>query len=295
MLPRNKHRSVRVDVPQPSRDRPAWARIGVVVGIGLVLGLLWPRLAGLDVGPQVPGANKTAPKSTAAAAPPPKDEPSAARLAASSPASRASNEQLVVVSEGTIEHCWHDRERLDEGQCGPLRIDRVLVHRIEQLATCPSALGLAGSLQIGFDIDFDDKEIRLIQGKEDSDLPSSTVRGIMTCLADYIRDISPEKIRHKYEKYRIYYSLKFYPPGAHPPAEPAESAEPAAGDADPDAQGIASVTWDTALIRDEPSTGKVVARLVRGTRVTLLGKRKDWYRVKIRTKEGWVYRGAIGL
>ena len=57
---------------------------------------------------------------------------------------------------------------------------------------------------------------------------------------------------------------------------------------------MASVTWDTALVRSEPKTGKVLMRLVRGTRVKILGRRKDWYRVKIREKEGWIYRGALG-
>jgi hypothetical protein len=272
-----------------------WTRVGVVASVGLVIGVLWPRLAGLNVGPHVPGANKQIPTATASmgAAALSRPAASAVPLSASADAPTASNEQLVVVGEGRIDRCWHKRERLSEGQCGPLRVDRALVPRLQQLATCPSALGLKGQLQLGFDLDFKGKEIRLLKGKDKSDLPSSTVRGIMGCVADYVRDVSHEKIRHKYSKYRVYYTLQFYPPGSPPPTAPAESDESAAGE-QPDAQGIASVVWDTALIRDEPKAGKVIARLVRGTRVELLGKRKDWYRVRIRTKEGWVYRGAIG-
>jgi len=174
-----------------------------------------------------------------------------------------------------------------------LRIDRVIAPRLQQLTSCPSALGLEGEMAIGFDLNFDKKEISVIKGKK-SALPSTTVRGIIACVADYMRDVSPEKIVHKYSRYRVFYTLKFYPPGAAP--NPQGAAEEAAAEAAAaEARGLATVNWDTALVRDEPRTGAVIARLVRGTRVKLLGRRKDWYRVKVRSKEGWVYRGALGL
>ena len=39
----------------------------------------------------------------------------------------------------------------------------------------------------------------------------------------------------------------------------------------------------------------MVARLVRGTKVKLVGKQGDWYKVESGSKAGWVYRGTIGL
>jgi hypothetical protein len=144
---------------------------------------------------------------------------------------------------------------------------------------------------IRFDVDFDKQEIAVRKGDK-SEIPSSTVNGIMACVADYIADLSADKIPHKHDKYRVHYDLSFHPPGT---AVPRSGQEDAAEDDSDAERGFASVTWDTGLIRDEPRTGKVVARLVRGTRVRILGRRKDWYRVKIRSKEGWLYRGALGL
>jgi uncharacterized protein YgiM (DUF1202 family) len=62
-----------------------------------------------------------------------------------------------------------------------------------------------------------------------------------------------------------------------------------------DASGSAIVAWDTALLRKEPKDGEVVARLVRGTKVKIVGKQSDWYKVESGSKSGWVYRGTIGL
>lgn len=268
---------------------------------GLVIGLFWPKLTGMRLGPEVPGQG---PPVLAASAPmTPLPAPTAApSLLASAEADAAVpaspdggddlHQQLVVVTEPTIERCWRGKDMAEGAECGPLRVDPVLVPRLRELARCPSALGLAGKLQLGFDIDFEKNQIRVLRGDK-GEVPASTVQGVLTCLADYVGDITPEKIRHNYPKYRVLYTLTFYPPGARPataPADPAAAAEESADD-----RGVATVAWDTALMRDEPKTGKVVARLVRGTRVTILSRRQEWYRVRVRNNEGWVYRGALGM
>jgi hypothetical protein len=59
----------------------------------------------------------------------------------------------------------------------------------------------------------------------------------------------------------------------------------------------AQVEWEVGLVRDAPKTGKVVARLPRGSHL-LLGHVKDgWYPVSYgsgNSSQGWVYRGAVG-
>jgi len=213
-------------------------------------------------------------------------------------ADSSANQQLVVVAEGTVEKCWNGKDALDAAECGPLRVDSVLTPRLRQLSSCPSALGLSGELQIGFDIDFEKKALRVLRGKK-SEIPSSTVAGILSCAADYARDVSTEEIKHNQSKYRVFYTLRFYPPGSRPSTEPAEQQQdknaPADGQDGDSARGAATVAWDSVIVRDEPRTGRIVVRLVRGTRVTLISKRQDWYRIRVRTDEGWVYRGALGL
>lgn len=288
-----KDKPVEVVIPDAKADRPAWAQVGIFAAVGLVIGVAWPSLAGIHIGPSIPGSKKpdAQPTPSAATATPSAVSSAAVPAAKPAPAAEVLDKQLVVVSGGTIEHCFAGRDRLEGDACGKLVVDRLLVPRLEKLDGCPSALGLAGEMGIRFDVDFKKQEIAVRKG-ETGEVPNSTVNGIMACVADYIADVSADKIPHKHDKYRIKYDLSFHPPGTAPPRSGQDEA--AEDDAD-DERGFASVSWDTGLIRDEPRTGKVVARVVRGTRVRILGRRKDWYRVKIRSKEGWLYRGALGL
>jgi len=289
---KNKRARVNVAVAGAEQGRPPWIRASIFAAIGLVVGVAWPTLAGIRIGPDLPGAKRdTSSAPPVAAAATQSAAPSAAASAAADAPDAVSSKQLVAVEGGRISRCYHGKEKLAGERCGKLRIDKVLGPRLRALASCPSALGLKGQLEVAFDLDFREKEIRVIRGRG-SKLPSSTVNGIVRCIADYLHDVSPEKIAHKHRKYRVEYTLKFYPPGSAPPRHGAEAPGADEGAAE---RATATVTWDTALVRDEPHTGKVIARLVRGTRVKLLGRRREWYRVRVASKDGWVYRGALGL
>jgi Bacterial SH3 domain len=289
-----------VSLPEGGSERPPWARVGIFAVVGLVIGIAWPNLAGIRIGPRVPGAKKAeeaaaaanaAASATSTATAPNLAATAPAPIAPAAPAAKMLERQLVVVGDGNIDHCFERRDRLAGEKCGKLKVDHLLVNRLEKLDGCPSALGLAGEMGIGFDIDFKKQEIAVRRG-DIGDMPSSTVNGIMACAADYIGDVAADKIPHKHDRYRVSYKLSFHPPGTAVP----RSGSDAVGEDDADSErGLASISWDTGLVRDEPRTGKVIARLVRGTRVKILGRRKDWYRVKIGSKEGWLYRAALGL
>ena len=287
-------KAIQVEVPPRDPQVSGWYKIGGFAAVGFVVGIAWPVLAGVNIGTRVPGsetaATTTSTTTAAAASAAPKGPviPTLAKAAASGEDKR---EQTVVVGKGVITRCYKGRDDIKGEACGTLRVDRKLVPPMKQLKGCPSAMGLSGELELRFDINFKGKEIRVTRGKK-SDIPSSTLNGVVACLADYIRTVSPEKIPHKYDRYKVAYSLKFYPPGAAPGGDDDDAAS--SEDANR-ARGLAVVTWDVGLVRDEPSSRKVVVRLVRGTRVKLLGRRKDWYRVKVRSKEGWIYRGALGM
>jgi SH3-like domain-containing protein len=60
---------------------------------------------------------------------------------------------------------------------------------------------------------------------------------------------------------------------------------------------MALVVWEVAIIRDAPKTGKVVARLQRGSTLRVGAVKDGWYPVRYGedfSGDGWVYRGAIG-
>jgi hypothetical protein len=308
-------RPLTVEIPRPGTAEPVWSRVGVIAVVGFVLGIAWPKVAGYKMGPAVPadlraqvessasptaGASGGPPRASAngsaPAAPDASDAPSA------TPDAPTSNQEMVVVGPGKIVKCWDKKDKKVD-DCEKLVFDPVAVKRLRELAKCPSALGLSGKMNVGFEVDFQKKEVIVKRVKKGTSLPSSTIGGIITCGAQQFANASLEEVPHKHRHYTLEYLLTFYGPGKHPEgATPAAPAEPADGEApagattsEADAAGSAIVAWDTALLRKEPKDGEVTARLVRGTKVKILGKQSDWYKCEAGGKTGWLYRGTIGL
>src|SRR5690348_9955155 len=64
-----------VEVPAPDRDSPGWVKVGVIAAVGFVIGIAWPRVMGVKLGPNAPGEAAAAASAAASAS------ASAARLA----------------------------------------------------------------------------------------------------------------------------------------------------------------------------------------------------------------------
>ncbi len=304
----------RVQIPTAAEDRPAWSRVGIIAATGFVLGVAWPKLTGIHVGPNVPGDLKGQPEAAAsasavAAAPAP-GSASAPALAAPAPAPSAAApaetpaaalKETVVVGPGKIVKC-SDKKNKKITDCGELQLDPVAVPKLESLAECASAVGVSGKLVVGFEIDFEKKEVHVVRSKKDKPtVPGGTVGGIVKCAGKAFGNVPLEDVPHKFRHYTVQYGLTFYPPGSVPEKPGAggavEGDEPAAGSttSEAGAEGSAVVGWDTALVRKDPKDGEVVMRLVRGTKVKIVGKRNEWYKIESNAKTGWIYRGAIGL
>lgn len=77
-----------VDVPSADRDTPGWIKVGVIAVVGFALGVAWPRVTGVRLGPNPPGetasnarvttSSETAQAATTKAVLAPKVAPSAA-------------------------------------------------------------------------------------------------------------------------------------------------------------------------------------------------------------------------
>ncbi|MFW5739637.1 MAG: SH3 domain-containing protein [Myxococcota bacterium] len=290
-----------VDVPDQKSDRPVWTKVGIIAVIGFVIGIAWPRLAGIQLGPTPPEGKPKKPAAAASvAAPEPVPFASAFASASASAANRPKpvEVQTVVVKKTDVLSCRDERnDKVDE--CDRPDFDTLLMPLVKDLERCPSAAGLAGKLSVGFDIDFRRNRVRLLHGKSTT-IPHSTVAGIWTCANEALDAVKLDGMQHDQRRYVVYYAAYFFPPGKI--IEPGmESDEPErdyrvadgkeAGPAS--VMGTAQIVYDTVLVRDEPKTGKVVARLVRGTTVELLSKKGSWYRIRFQEREGWVYRGAI--
>ncbi|WP_437329150.1 SH3 domain-containing protein [Sorangium sp. So ce381] len=296
-----RQRPLTVDIPRPGDEQPVWSRVGVIALVGFVVGVAWPKLAGVRIGPSVPSDVKATAEATAAPASPPPAAaaPGTAEPEAKPPEAAAKNQQQIVVGPGRITRC-SDKKNKKVEDCGELQFDPIALPRLKELAQCPAALGVDGKLPIGFELNFEKKEVQVVKGKKTS-LPASTVSGILQCAAREFSNVSLEEVPHKYRRYSLVYTATFYPPGAQADTAKAEAGggeqEQAAGTTTSEtaASGLATVSWDTALVRGAPKEGDVVMRLVRGTRVKLVGRQNDWYKVEHRGKTGWMYRGAIGM
>jgi hypothetical protein len=184
MLSRRAGGPLLVQVPSPDEDRPQWKRVAVIAAVGFVVGIVWPRLAGVRMGPSLPEVSSSAvPSPTSVVQPPP--------TVSQAPPQQPPISSVAAAPRGTV------------------------------TKTSDPTNGRAA-----------------LPG------PSASARSI--------------------------------------------------GDA---AEGTALVVWEVAIIRDAPKTGKVVARLQRGSTLRVGQVKDGWYPVRYGegfSGDGWVYRGAIG-
>ncbi|MFO0553368.1 MAG: SH3 domain-containing protein [Polyangiaceae bacterium] len=293
----------RIELPSAKQDRAFTGKVGIVAVAGFVVGMAWPRLLGVQVGPDVPG-NAPVGRTPPSASAPAKAASAPASVAATpEPAASAgpdddtspTNKQQVVVSDGEIVGCKNKKnDKLSD--CGKLAFDRMAKPRLAELSRCRSAIGLSGTLTIGVAVNFDKDEITVVDAdkkKGDLDAPSSTMTGVRSCAATELKGLELDKLGHTHPRYTIVYQLAFYPPGTSPP-QPGEDGAQDGGDEASAGLGKATVTWEKALLRDSPKEGKVKIRVPQGTRVKILEQKDDWYLVETSKGKGWVYRQAIG-
>ncbi|NUO53346.1 MAG: SH3 domain-containing protein [Polyangiaceae bacterium] len=287
-----KDKPLQVELPSAKDDRALTSKVGLVAALGFIVGVAWPRVFGVEVGPDAPGSGDKAPAAAPAAPQSAKapgsasePEPSAATSATEPDDAAPSNKQTAVVGDGTIRSCKNKKgDKLDE--CGKLALDRLVKPRLAELSSCPSAIGLEGKLKLGIAVNFDKNDVVVVED-EKSSLPSSTVRGVMSCAGKELEGIELDKLTHTHARYTVAYEISFLPPGQTPEDAAAKNDEK-------ESAAKATVTWEKALVRETEKEGKVIARLPQGTRVKILEEKDDWFKIESGKTKGWVYRQAIG-
>lgn len=290
---------LRVELPSAKDDRALTSKVGIVAIVGFGLGILWPRLLGWSVGPDVPGAHSPPPATSSKIPQAPVEAPAANGSAATpeddasgAPEDGPTNKQTVFVGDGKVDSCKNKKnDKLDD--CGKVSFDKIAKARLAELARCPAAMGLEGSMSLAVTLNFDKNEVVVDGEKKKSGLPSETVRGVLVCAGKELKGVELEKIPHTHLKYTLVYDLSFYPPGKAPAA--GDNGGEAADAEGEEGLGRATVAWEKALVRATPDNeGKILSRLPQGTRVKLLEKKDNWYRIEAGKKKGWVYNQAIG-
>lgn len=296
-----------VDIPED--DGPSWGRVGVIAAIGFVVGIAWPKLAGVKLGPNAPNESAAAAAATAAMrasegagsspAPVASGKPAGGAQGATSAAGAATRDSApstgitVAVARGAVISCKTDSGENLKGSkdCGPSGFDIVAQPRLKNLGQCTAAAQAGGSkLSAVFTVDYGSGRMDMNVGK------SSSVKdpdAFLACMRTEFNGVVLKGLSHAHPRYVVAYAVSFDTAKEAPVAETKPGEKPGAGDAKP-VTGDAQVTWETALVRDTPKTGTIVARLPRGTKVTPSISREGWFKVTYPDGEGWVYRGAIG-
>lgn len=300
---------LQVQIPTLADDRPSWTKVGVITAIGFIVGIAWPRMMGVRLGPSVPSdvasaaaVASGAPSGAATAAP--SASPSAPAMAAvpavtvSAAPSAAAVAPTVTVGHGVVFACkTSDGDSLKGSDCGTLPgLDGLVMPRLRKLAECPEAAAATGKMHLVAHLDFGRGGFSIDLGRGHS---VASPDALLACARTDVTGISLAGIAHDNPRYSVAYSVTFdSAPGAAPSQTGASPSPPSAAVVAPgDADSPAEVVWEVAIVRDAPKTGKVLARLQRGTTVHLGTAKDGWYPVKFGdgfASDGWLYRGAVG-
>jgi Bacterial SH3 domain len=252
-------------------------KVGWIAALGFAIGVAWPRLLGVSLVPEAP-VRETLPK-----------EEESREVAPSEPGEqkKLTPADLLEISEPLVTSC-RDAEDKTLSTCNDVNFDDLFHAPLLSLTTCPGATGVFGTLSLGFEVSFREQKVQKIDSGKSTNLPLAIKDQLLGCAREQLGAVQLGKTRASAATYTVFYKLLF------------KSAEVAASEAETTVQasGIATVEWRTALVRDEPNgEAKVVARVLAGARLTVTGRRGDWYRVKYDAKgrEGWTHGAALGL
>ncbi len=306
MFSRKPDAPLTVEVPASGADRPAWKKVGVIAAIGFLVGVAWPRLAGVRLGPSVPEsvsavASAAPPESGSAAVPgaspnvapglsggaptPPQGVPAVVAVPAPAVA--------LTVGHGVVFGCkTAGGDSLKGGECGTLPgLDGIVMPRLRKIAECPEAANNTGKMHVVVHVDFARGGVGVDLGRGNT---VGSPEALLACAKTAMQGAVMSGVAHENPRYSIAYSVTLAD-ASGAATQPASASGKGGGDAS--GEGAAQVVWEVAIVRDAPKTGKVIARLQRGTALHVGPAKEGWFPVKYGdgfASDGWVYRGAIG-
>jgi Bacterial SH3 domain len=298
-----RRQPLKIEVPNQKQETLRFGRVGLIVTAGFLIGIVWPRIAGFKLVPSVPSQPAESSSADLTGAPGDAKGPAAAGPAAAAdpepppgPAEAPAPADRLQISEPQFIACRANGKK-SKDECDHIEFDRLARPHIQAMASCAGADKMVGLLSLGFDLDFESQTVKSVKTGKSTTLSPTETEALLACEKKEFASVSLVGLSHKNTTYSIFYRVEFPKPAAKPGIEPAEPASGASADVT-EATGHATVAWDVALVRSSASRdGTVVARVLQGTRITVTGRRGDWYRIKydVKGNVGWVYRTAIGM
>ena len=292
---------MKIEVPDRKQETLRFGRVGLIVTAGFLIGIIWPRVAGFKLVPSVPSQPAESSSADLTGAPGEAKGPAPAAPPAAEaeppPAATGPGVQLdrLQISEPQFLACKDNGKKVKD-ECDHIEFDRLARPHIQALAACAGADKLLGVLSLGFDLDFTSQSVKNVKSGKSTSFNEAETEALLDCEKKEFSNVSLVGIPHKHEAYSVFYKVEF-PKAVAEKAEAVPAGDAASGDVT-EASGHATVAWDVALVRSSASRdGAVVARVLQGTRISVTGRRGDWYRIKydVKGSVGWVYRTAIGM
>jgi hypothetical protein len=214
-----------------------------------------------------------------------------------SPAGDPASASSIAVGHGVVTSCrTTSGDSLKGGDCGAIAgLDGIVVPRLRKLAACSATAGATGKVRFSVRADFARGALSVDLGRGTA---PANADGWLACARSELRGASLGSIAHENARYNVAYTVTFAGGGSDAESAAPVPAAAVVAPALPEASDeVAQVAWDVALVRDAPKTGKVLARLQRGTTVHAGPANEGWVPVKYGDNfgsDGWVYHGAIG-
>src|SRR6185369_1077196 len=284
-LPAERRHPLKIEVPDRKQETLRFGRVGLIVTAGFLIGIIWPRIAGFKLVPSVPSQPAESSSADLTGAPGEAKAPAPAPAEAEPPpAATGPGPQLdrLQISEPQFLACKDNGKKFKE-ECDHVEFDRLARPHIQALAACAGADKLLGVLSLGFDLDFTSQSVKNVKSGKSTSFNEAETEALLECEKKEFSNVSLVGIAHKHEAYSVFYKVEF-PKAVAEKAEATPTGDAASADVT-EASGHATVAWDVALVRSSASRdGAVVARVLQGTRVSVTGRRGDWYRIKYDVK-----------
>ncbi|MBN2344208.1 MAG: SH3 domain-containing protein [Deltaproteobacteria bacterium] len=185
--------------------------------------------------------------------------------------------------------CWASGDASGTKECDRLRVlEKRMATRLYVVDECKKAHGkddAPGLLSLGANLDFSDNTIKFWSG------PSSTLDNaskIGNCVRQKLAGLPLYSVDHKYEKYRMFFSIDFFDP---------KQRERMLAQKRKKGRQV-QVVKDKVNVREEPVDGASIGRISSDSTVTLLKKNDtgDWCNVLTPSnREGWMICDALKL
>jgi hypothetical protein len=155
-----------------AHEEGSLGRVGIIALVGFVIGIVWPRLAGVSLVPDAPVEENS---------PSVDEEGTTEQVTGQEPeVIELTPEDRLGIGPAKVTSCLNvDGKK--SSSCDNPDMDELVHPHLIALLGCPAATGVFGTLSLGFTVNFEKKKISDPTSGRSTDLPDSTTKELLLC------------------------------------------------------------------------------------------------------------------